>query len=135
MHIIKVFILLASLSAITACQVISPIFVDYNGVRRDVAQWINQHQLMSMQQKRALVQLSKAQQKIERYPEYEQTQRLAVARENQIALYCASLQVSPQKIQQLQQKIYGAETQIILNQYQQLAPQIRLDPEAIQCDQ
>lgn len=134
MYKIKIFILLIGLSSLSACQIISPIFVDYNGVRRDVAQWINQQQLMSMQQKRSLAQLSRAQQKIERYPEYEQSQRLAVTRENQIALHCARLHVTEHKIQQLQQKIYAGETQTILNRYEQLSPQIKLDPTSIRCD-
>lgn len=134
MYKIKIFILLIGLSSLSACQIISPIFVDYNGVRRDVAQWINQQQLMSMQQKRSLAQLSRAQQKIERYPEYDQTQRLAVTRENQIALHCARLHVTEHKIQQLQQKIYAGETQTILNRYEQLSPQIKLDPTSIRCD-
>ncbi|MCO8080594.1 hypothetical protein [Acinetobacter lwoffii] len=134
MYKMKIFILLIGLSSLSACQIISPIFVDYNGVRRDVAQWINQQQLMSMQQKRSLTQLSRAQQKIGRYPEYEQPQRLAVTRENQIALHCARLHVTEHKIQQLQQKIYAGETQIILNRYEQLSPQIKLDPTSIRCD-
>ena len=134
MYKIKIFILLIGLSSLSACQIISPIFVDYNGVRRDVAQWINQQQLMSMQQKRSLAQLSRAQQKIERYPEYEQPQRLAVTRENQIALHCARLHVTEHKIQQLQQKIYAGETQTILNRYEQLSPQIKLDSTSIRCD-
>ncbi|SPL71994.1 hypothetical protein [Acinetobacter stercoris] len=41
---------------------ISPTFVDYNGVRMNVAKWINQQQMLGMQQKRRLVQLSKVQQ-------------------------------------------------------------------------
>ena len=134
MYKIKILILLISLSSLSACQIISPIFVDYNGVRRDVAKWINQQQLMSMQQKRSLAQLSRAQQKIERYPEYDQTQRLAVTRENQIALHCVRLHVTEHKIQQLQQKIYAGETQTILNRYEQLSPQIKLDPTSIRCD-
>ena len=134
MYKIKILILLISLSSLSACQIISPIFVDYNGVRRDVAQWINQQQLMSMQQKRSLAQLSRAQQKIERYPEYDQSQRLAVTRENQIALHCARLHVIEHKIRQLQQKIYAGETQTILNRYEQLSPQIKLDPTSIRCD-
>ena len=134
MYKIKILILLISLSSLSACQIISPIFVDYNGVRRDVAQWINQQQLMSMQQKRSLAQLSRAQQKIERYPEYDQTQRLAVTRENQIALHCVRLHVTEHKIRQLQQKIYAGETQTILNRYEQLSPQIKLDPTSIRCD-
>lgn len=69
MYKINILILLLSTLAITACQVISPIFVNYNGVRRDVAQWINHQQFMSMQQKRTLAQLSRAQQQIKRYPD------------------------------------------------------------------
>lgn len=134
MYKIKIFILLIGLSSLSACQIISPIFVDYNGVRRDVAQWINQQQLMSMQQKRSLAQLSRAQQKIEPYPEYEQSQRLAVTRENQIALHCAYLHVTEHKIRQLQQKIYSGDTQTILNRYEQLSPQIKLDSTSIRCD-
>lgn len=134
MYKIKIFILLIGISSLSACQIISPIFVDYNGVRRDVAQWINQQQLMSMQQKRSLAQLSRAQQKIGRYPEYDQSQRLAVTRENQIALHCARLHVTEHKIRQLQQKIYEGETQTILNRYEQLSPQIKLDPTSIRCD-
>lgn len=134
MYKIKIFILLIGISSLSACQIISPIFVDYNGVRRDVAQWINQQQLMSMQQKRSLTQLSRAQQKIGRYPEYDQSQRLAVTRENQIALHCARLHVTEHKIRQLQQKIYAGETQTILNRYEQLSPQIKLDPTSIRCD-
>lgn len=134
MYKIKIFILLIGLSSLSACQIISPIFVDYNGVRRDVAQWINQQQLMSMQRKRSLAQLSRAQQKIGRYPEYDQSQRLAVTRENQIALHCARLHVTEHKIQQLQQKIYAGETQTILNRYEQLSPQIKLDSTSIRCD-
>lgn len=134
MYKIKIFILLIGFSSLSACQIISPIFVDYNGVRRDVAQWINQQQLMSMQQKRSLAQLSRAQQKIGRYPEYDQSQRLAVTRENQIALHCTRLHVTEHKIRQLQQKIYAGETQTILNRYEQLSPQIKLDPTSIRCD-
>lgn len=134
MYKIKIFILLIGLSSLSACQIISPIFIDYNGVRRDVAQWINQQQLMSMQQKRSLAQLSRAQQKIGRYPEYDQSQRLAVTRENQIALHCARLHVTEHKIRQLQQKIYAGETQTILNRYEQLSPQIKLDSTSIRCD-
>ena len=134
MYKIKILILLISLSSLSACQIISPIFVDYNGVRRDVAQWINQQQLMSMQQKRSLAQLRRAQQKIGRYPEYDQSQRLSVTRENQIELHCARLHVTEHKIRHIQQKIYAGETQTILNRYEQLSPQIKLDPTSIRCD-
>ncbi|TSH77796.1 hypothetical protein E2K73_03325 [Acinetobacter sp. RF15A] len=134
MNKMKILILLLSLTSLTACQIISPLFVDYNGVRRDVAQWINHHQLLSMQQKRALVQLSKAQQKINRFAEYDQSQQWTITQENQIALYCAGRSVSEHKIQQLQEKIHGDETAMILQRYEQLAPKIKLDLNAVQCE-
>ena len=65
-----------------SCQVISPIFVDYNGVRMDVARWINNQQLLTMQQKRSLVQLSKAQQKLYRIEHIPEDQKLAIATQN-----------------------------------------------------
>ena len=63
----KIFLTISTALSLSACQLISLLMVDYNGVRRDVAHWINNHQLMSMQQKRSLVQLSKAQQKTEAF--------------------------------------------------------------------
>lgn len=75
----------------TGCQLISPLFVDYNGVRGDVASWINNQQLLSMQQKRSLVQLSKAQQKLYQIEQIPEDQKLAIAKQNQIALHCAYL--------------------------------------------
>ena len=74
-----------------ACQLISPIFVDYNGVRMDVAKWINNHQLLSMQQKRSMAQLSKAQQKLVRIDTIPDDQKLSISKENSIALHCAHL--------------------------------------------
>ncbi|MQW92724.1 hypothetical protein GFH30_03820 [Acinetobacter wanghuae] len=130
----KYILLLSSIISLTACQVISPIFVNYNGVRRDVAQWINQQTLLSMQQKRSLVQLSKAQQQLYRFSEYDAAKRLAVSQQNQIALYCAQQHVSQKKIMQLQQRLYDEETPMIIENFERLAPQIRLDPSQIQCE-
>lgn len=130
----KYLLLLSSIISLTACQVISPIFVNYNGVRRDVAQWINQQTLLSMQQKRSLVQLSKAQQQLYRFSEYDAEKRLAVSQQNQIALYCAQQHVSQRKIMQLQQRLYDEETPMIIENFERLAPQIRLDPSQIQCE-
>ena len=72
--------LIISISA--GCQVVSPVFVDYNGVRRDVAKWINHQQLLSMQQKRSLVQLSKAQQQLYYIDKIPVEQKLALATQN-----------------------------------------------------
>ncbi|WP_228146611.1 hypothetical protein [Acinetobacter sp. ANC 3903] len=64
----------------------------------DVARWINNQQLLSMQQKRNLAQLSKAQQKLYQIEQIPQDQKLAIAMQNQIALHCTRLYVSEHKI-------------------------------------
>ena len=122
-------------TVITGCQIISPIFVDYNGVRMDVAQWINHQQLLTMQQKRSLAQLSKAQQKLYRIEQIPENQKLAVAKQNQIALHCAHLHLTENKINQLQVMVFGQDKKdAILEKYKQEFPQIKLAASAIQCE-
>lgn len=124
-----------ALPILSACQLISPIFVDYNGVRRDVATWINQQQLLSMQQKRSLAQLSKAQQRLVRIDQIQDSQKLAIAKENSIALHCAQQHLSEHKIQQLQQQVFGQNQHArILAIYDQEFPKIKLDVNSIQCE-
>ena len=89
----------------SGCQVISPLFVDYNGVRMDVAKWINNHQLLSMQQKRSLVQLSKAQQKLYQIENKSEEQKIQIIKENMIAMHCAQTHLTEHKIKQLQNQI------------------------------
>ncbi|WP_171529460.1 hypothetical protein [Acinetobacter sp. ANC 5378] len=119
----------------TSCQVISPIFVDYNGVRMDVARWINNQQLLSMQQKRSLVQLSKAQQKLYRIEQIPEDQKLAIATQNQIAFHCAYQHLTEHKISQLQLMVFGPEKKdAILEKYHQEFPKIKLAASTIQCE-
>ena len=119
---------------LSACQVISPIFVNYNGVRMDVAKWINHQPFMTMQQKRSLVELSKAQQKLKRFPEYDHAKQLEITKQNQIAMYCAERIVTEHKIKQLQHQIYAEELDLVLGQYNKLAPKIPLESSQIKCD-
>lgn len=129
-----IFILILSLSAI-ACQTIGPIFVDYNGVRRDVAIWINQHTFLSMQQKRSLVQLSKAQQKLVQIDKITEADKFNIVKQNQIALQCAQRQVKPHKIVELQDKIFDPiHREKILQIYQAQFPKIKLDANQIICE-
>ncbi len=130
----KIFLTISTALSLSACQLISPLMVDYNGVRRDVAHWINNHQLMSMQKKRSLVQLSKAQQKLKHFAEYDATEQMKVTQENQIALHCARLHITESKISQLQQQIYGSANASIQQQYQRLAPKFKIDTTQIQCE-
>ncbi|MFD1439192.1 hypothetical protein [Acinetobacter terrae] len=119
----------------TGCQVISPLFVNYNGVRMDVARWINNQQLLSMQQKRSLAQLSKAQQKLYRIEQIPEDQKLAIAKQNQIALHCAYQYLTEHKISQLQLMVFGADKKdTILEKYDQEFPKIKLATSAIQCE-
>ena len=84
----KALLTISLLTTLTACQLVSPIFVEYNGVRMDVAKWINQQPLMTMQQKRTLAQLSRAQQKLVKIDQITEHDKVAISTQNAIALYC-----------------------------------------------
>ncbi len=131
---IKSLIPLISVTLLTACQVVSPIFVDYNGVRMDVAQWINQNQHLSMQQKRSMAQLSRAQQQLSHIDNIPEIQKLVIAKENTIAMQCAQRHLTDLQINKLQQHIFGEDTQKIIDIYDQTFPKLKLDVQAIQCD-
>lgn len=131
---VKIFAALSMTYLLTACQVISPIFVDYNGVRMDVAKWINQHQFLSMQQKRSMAQLSKAQQKLSRIETIAEQQKLDIAKENSIAMHCAQMHLTDHQIGKLQKQIFGEDTQRILGIYDQQFPKLKLDANMIQCE-
>ncbi len=119
----------------SGCQVISPLFVDYNGVRMDVAKWINNHQLLSMQQKRSLVQLSKAQQKLYQIENKQEQQRIQIIKENIIAMHCAQLHLTEHKIKQLQNQIFNHDQkQQILDMYNQQRQNIKIDLNSVQCE-
>ena len=131
----KLLVLLLFIGNSTACQLISPIFVDYNGVRMDVAKWINHQPLLSIQQKRSLVQLSKAQQKLYPIKNIPEDQKLKSAQENSMAMHCAGLHLSQHKIEQLQSQVFGdVEKQQILDRYNQYFPKVKLDSHSIQCE-
>ena len=132
---IKYLLITTLIPLLGACQVISPIFVDYNGVRMDVAKWINNHQLLSMQQKRSMAQLSKAQQKLVRIDTISNDKKLSISKENSIALHCAHLHLSAKQIDQLQNQIFDKEEkERILKKYDQEFPKIKLDSSTIQCE-
>ncbi len=130
----KYIALPAFLLCLSGCQLISPIFVDYNGVRRDAAQWINQQTLLSMQQKRSLAQLSKAQQRLIGFAGKDSAVRFEITKENQIAMQCAKQQVNDKKIGQLQDQLFGDDKTAVLSQYQELAPMLKIDAASIQCE-
>ena len=118
-----------------ACQWAGPIFVEYNGVRRDVAEWINGQNLLTMQQKRSLAQLSRAEQPLlQANTIADPAKRFAVAKSHQEAMHCANLVLSAKKIDQLQAQVWGADKARVLAYYQQHYPKLKLDASSIQCD-
>ena len=120
---------------LVACQAIGPIFVNYNGVRGDIATWINQQNFLSMQQKRSLAQLSRAQQKLVRIDNIAAQDKVDIATQNQIAMYCAKRHLSQKKIVQLQDLVFALVDQQYISQiYTSTFPQIKLDPQTIHCD-
>jgi hypothetical protein len=135
MKMLKMISLGFTILALNGCQLISPVFVEYNGVRRDVAQWINHHSFMSMQQKRSLAQLSRAQQKLVNIEKIDDQEKLAIAHENSVAMHCANQHLSAKQIAQLQSQVFGEQEKIgILNYYDQHFPKLKLDATQIQCD-
>ncbi|WP_180105911.1 MULTISPECIES: hypothetical protein [unclassified Acinetobacter] len=119
---------------LTGCQIVSPIFVDYNGVRRDVATWINKQPLLSMQQKRSMAQLSRAQQPIIRLDFNDQEKLVSVARANEAAMYCANQYLSARQIQRLQKQIFPEDTLHKLSLLEQQALHITLTEQEKRCD-
>ena len=134
--ILKLLTITTLLFSLIACQVVGPIFVDYNGVRRDVAEWINTQTLMSMQQKRSLAQLSRAQQRLVRIDTLNNEKKLEISRQNSIAMHCAQQVLTPYKIELLQLKVFGHEQEKkrVLEKYNQEFPKVKLDLSKIQCD-
>lgn len=119
---------------LTGCQIVSPIFVDYNGVRRDVASWINKQPLLSMQQKRSMAQLSRAQQPIIRLDFNDQEKLVSVARANEAAMYCANQYLSARQIQRLQKQIFPEDALHKLSLLEQQALHITLTEQEKRCD-
>lgn len=119
---------------LTGCQIVSPIFVDYNGVRRDVATWINKQPLLSMQQKRSMAQLSRAQQPIIRLDFNDQEKLVSVARANEAAMYCANQYLSARQIQRLQKQIFPEDALHKLSLLEQQALHITLTEQEKRCD-
>ena len=74
-----------------------------------------------------MAQFSKAQQKLARIEHIQEPQKLAIARENSIALYCAKQHLIERKIEQLQSHIFGQEEKMnILKLYDANLPKIKI---------
>lgn len=100
----------------------------------DVARWINTQALLSMQQKRSLVQLSKAQQRLYRINEASESVQQEIAIQNAVALQCARRNVSERKIRQLQDQVPDENRQQYLKVLNQQSDGLKLDPTKVHCE-
>ena len=117
-----------------ACQVVGPILVDYNGVRRDVAQYINSKMSYSFADKHVLVAYAKGQQKILTADRLSPEAQQQLAYERAVGRYCASQHISLKKLNQVDAKIFSyPDQQANWQQIQNLQMQIQLDTNNIDC--
>ena len=117
-----------------ACQVVGPILVDYNGVRRDVAQYINSKMSYSFADKRVLVAYAKGQQKILTADRLSPEAQQQLAYERAVGRYCASQHISLKKLNQIDAKIFSyPDQQANWQHIQNLQMQIQLDTNNIDC--
>ncbi len=88
------FFFILSTIALSNCQLISPMITDYNGVRRDVATYINSNLLFSLKDREILVNYTKGQQKILTADRLGPTAQQNLALERAEGRYCASQHIS-----------------------------------------
>ena len=117
-----------------ACQVVGPILVDYNGVRRDVAQYINSKMSYGFADKRVLVAYANGQQKILTADRLSPEAQQQLAYERAVGRYCASQHISLKKLNQVDAKIFSyPDQQANWQHIQNLQMQIQLDTNNIDC--
>lgn len=130
----KLFVAISLSAFLTSCSVISPLVVDYNGVRMDVAKAINNNITLSISDRKTLVAYAKDQQKIlsSQYATDDLQQQLAIDRKT--LKYCALQNVSEKKLTWVDSKIFVLSDQIEkLKNAQQLEKQIELNTENLDC--
>ncbi|MFC6052463.1 hypothetical protein ACFPT0_06310 [Acinetobacter portensis] len=120
--------------SLTACSIISPLVVNYNGVRRDVATAINQNSLLTISSRQVLVAYAKEQQKILSSQYQSNDQQQLLAKERAIGTYCSQQKVSTKKLNWVDSKIFALpEQQEKLKYNQALQSNINLDTTQIDC--
>ena len=132
--ILKSIILSSLVVGLSSCALVSPIFVDYNGVRRDVAQFINSKMSYSIADRHVLVAYAKGQQKILTVHQLNAAAQQQLAYERAVGRYCASQHISLKKLNQVDAKIFAhSDQQANWQQIQNLQMQIQLDTAQIDC--
>ncbi|RYY78192.1 MAG: hypothetical protein EOO69_11670 [Moraxellaceae bacterium] len=97
--------------------------------------WISQH-TSSAQQKKALLRVNRAQQRIKQLDFSSNAQLFKVTKQNQVANYCAmTTGITLDQIDALKALNFKSPRQAkILARYEQDSPRIKLDINAINCD-
>ena len=129
------FFFILSTTALSSCQLISPMITDYNGVRRDVATYINSNLLFSLKDREILVNYAKGQQKILTADRLSPTAQQNLALERAEGRYCASQHISLKKLNLVDHQIFALpEHQANWQHIQNLQMQINLTPENLHCE-
>ncbi|WP_298144242.1 hypothetical protein [uncultured Acinetobacter sp.] len=131
------FLILNSLilMALPACQLISPIVTDYNGVRMDVAHYINHSWRFSLKERDTLVAYAKQQQKITAWQRLNPTEQHNLAQQRLMGRYCATQKMSPKKLDLVDAQIFAdVGAQRNLAAMHQLQHNLQLNLDTIDCD-
>lgn len=103
----KVFACSALLLSLSACQLISPLVIDYNGVRRDVATYINNSMFFSIADRKVLVEYAKQQQKVLNFDKLTAEQQKQLAYDRAVGRYCAAQHISMKKLNLVDSQIFS----------------------------
>ncbi|WP_252726006.1 hypothetical protein [Acinetobacter indicus] len=132
---LKIWISSLLVATLSGCQLVAPLIVDYNGVRRDVAEFINGHLWFTIPQKRILVEYAKGQQKILTADRLSPEAQQALAQERYEGRYCAAQKIAVSKLDQVDEKIFVyADQQQRWQQIQQLQQTLKLDVQQLNCE-
>ena len=130
----KILTIYMAVSLLGACSLISPLVVDYNGVRRDVATSINQNPLLSISNRQVLVAYAKEQQKILSSQYQSEDKQKLLAQERAIGTYCSQQKISAKKLNWVDSKIFALpDQQEKLKLNQSLQSTIKLNTNEIDC--
>ncbi|AWL28269.1 hypothetical protein DJ533_06640 [Acinetobacter defluvii] len=103
----KVFACSALLLSLSACQLISPLVIDYNGVRLDVATYINNSMFFSIADRKVLVEYAKQQQKVLNFDKLTAEQQKQLAYDRAVGRYCAAQRISMKKLNLVDSQIFS----------------------------
>lgn len=130
----KILVSSALLLSLSACQLISPLVIDYNGVRRDVATYINNSLFFSIADRKILVEYAKEQQKVLNFDQLNRDQQKQLAHDRAIGRYCAAQQISMKKLNLVDSHIFSlAEHQKNLNDLYAVQSQMNFNMQQENC--